>query len=238
MLESVSVDLQGNNFTLLVIQTHTTCTSQIQLELTQKIKNSPSFFSNNTPVVINVENINHHDDWFNLYQTISNIGLFIIGVCCCYNKKLKNIITQSGLPILTKGNIIKSHKNTIKTNYTKPTFDDKTNAISKTQTIHTPIRSGQRIYARNRDLIIISNVSSGAEVIADGNIHIYGSVRGRVLAGASGCEQSQIFCTKLSPELISIGGYYWLNDQIPPEFLGKSARFYLQNHTLIIQHIS
>lgn len=238
MLGAVSIDLKGSNFTLLVISVYTNCMQTVRLLLEEKIRQAPNFFSKKTPIVINASTINNSSDWFNLYKTISDIGLFVVGACCCYDKTLKKIIIQSGLPILTKGNkdIIFNYKEVF---CNKHNWENK-NCIScnfKTQIIDKPIRSGQKIYARNRDLVVIANVSTGAEIIADGNIHIYGAMRGRVLAGASGNEKSQIFCNNLFPELISINGYYWLIDQIPQEFLGKSARFYLHNKNLIIQHI-
>lgn len=235
MLDYDYIDLKGNNFTLLVMYLHTTCIKKIEIALTKKIKKTPYFFNQKTPIVINMSKINHRINWFNLYQIISDSGLCIIGVCCCYDDKLKNIITRSGLPILTPGNVINKEnffnsQSSLNNSHTIPT-------TSKTQIVHTPVRSGQKIYARNKDLIIIANISTGAEVIADGNIHVYGVVRGRILAGASGDKKSQIFCTNLSSELVSIGGYYWLHDQIPQEFSGKAVRLYLKNNTLIIQNI-
>lgn len=74
--------------------------------------------------------------------------------------------------------------------------------------IDTPVRGGQRVYARGRDLIITAVVNNGAEVIADGNIHIYAPLRGRALAGASGGTQARIFIMSLEAELVSIAGIY------------------------------
>ncbi|MDS1140706.1 septum site-determining protein MinC [Pusillimonas sp. SM2304] len=74
--------------------------------------------------------------------------------------------------------------------------------------INRPLRSGQRIYARNTDLIIIGVVSQGAEVIADGNIHVYGPLRGKAMAGARGDTTARIFTTQLDPELLAIAGVY------------------------------
>lgn len=100
------------------------------------------------------------------------------------------------------------------------------------------MRSGQKIYAKHADLIVINNVSAGAELVADGNIHVYGIVRGRVLAGANGDTSRKIFCTGLFAELVSISGEYWLSDQIPSEFIGKSAQIYLKNKFLTINSLS
>lgn len=74
--------------------------------------------------------------------------------------------------------------------------------------INRPLRSGQRIYARDTDLIVIGMVSQGAEVIADGNIHVYGPLRGKAMAGARGDASARIFTTQLDPELVAIAGVY------------------------------
>ena len=74
--------------------------------------------------------------------------------------------------------------------------------------VNKPLRSGQRIYARNTDLIVIGVVSRGAEVIADGNIHVYGPMRGKAMAGARGDSSARIFTTQLDPELVAIAGVY------------------------------
>lgn len=241
MLESVSVDLYGNNFTILVMSIRTTCMDTLRLALTKKIKDSPNFFYRITPIIVDVSKINNDNEWLDLYKTISEVGLCVIGVCCCQNDTLKNLITKIGLPIFTKGKIQDNFNCKCKKNCDNNEFSiyskKKLSENFRTKIIDSPIRSGQKIYAREKDLIIISNVSTGAEIIADGNIHIYGMMKGRVLAGASGNEEAQIFCSYVFPELVSIGGYYWLIDQIPQKFLGKSARFFLKNKTLVIQNI-
>lgn len=110
--------------------------------------------------------------------------------------------------------------------------------ITKTRLIDQPVRSGQRIYAPHCDLIVTNHVSAGAELIADGNIHVYGMMRGRALAGAGGDRDAQIFCTHLAAELVSIAGEYWLSDNIPAEFYGKAARLRLGESALAIQPLN
>ena len=80
-----------------------------------------------------------------------------------------------------------------------------------------PVRSGTQIYARGADLIVTAPVSPGAEIVADGNIHVYGALRGRALAGAGGDAEARIFCTRLEAELVSIAGRYLVSEQLPPE---------------------
>ncbi|MDK7178607.1 septum site-determining protein MinC, partial [Micrococcus luteus] len=75
------------------------------------------------------------------------------------------------------------------------------------------LRSGQRVYARNADLIVIGAVSPGAEIIADGNIHVYGPLRGRAIAGARGNTAARIFTSHLDAELVAIAGIYRLIDE-------------------------
>jgi septum site-determining protein MinC len=78
-----------------------------------------------------------------------------------------------------------------------------------------PVRSGQQVYAENSDLIVLAPVSSGAELIADGCIHVYGVLRGRAIAGATGNPQARIFCKRLEADLVAIAGIYMVADQIP-----------------------
>ena len=104
--------------------------------------------------------------------------------------------------------------------------------------IRTPVRSGQQIYARNRDLVILSNVSAGAEILSDGCIHIYGTLRGRAIAGASGEQSATIFCQNLQSELISVAGNYWLSDNIQEEFWGKGVVISLEDNNLNIEHLA
>ncbi|MFZ2365881.1 MAG: septum site-determining protein MinC, partial [Azonexus sp.] len=81
-------------------------------------------------------------------------------------------------------------------------------AAPRTITLDKPLRSGQRFYAKGCDLIVTAMVSAGAEVIADGNIHVYAPLRGRALAGASGDKNARIFTTSLEAELVSVAGLY------------------------------
>jgi septum site-determining protein MinC len=80
--------------------------------------------------------------------------------------------------------------------------------------ITTPIRGGQQIYAQGCDLVVISSVSSGAELLADGNIHVYGPMRGRALAGIKGDRKARIFCQQLGAELLSIAGQYKVSEDL------------------------
>ena len=93
----------------------------------------------------------------------------------------------------------------------------------------SPVRSGQQVYADNRDLTVLSAVGAGAEVIADGSIHIYGPLRGRALAGAQGNEDARIFCREFQAELVAVAGHYKVLEDIPKDLRGKAVQVWLEN---------
>jgi septum site-determining protein MinC len=96
--------------------------------------------------------------------------------------------------------------------------------------IDKPLRSGQQVYAKGRDLIVLAMVNAGAEVIADGHIHVYGALRGKAIAGARGNMQAQIFAQVMEPELISIAGVYRTSENaLPKDVLGQVAQVCLQS---------
>ena len=97
---------------------------------------------------------------------------------------------------------------------------------------HQPVRSGQRVYARHRDLVVTAAVGAGAEVMADGCVHIYGSLRGRAMAGARGEVTARVFCQEFHAELVSIAGVFRVFETIPPELAGKPVQAWLDGDDL------
>ncbi|MCD9028147.1 septum site-determining protein MinC [Luteimonas sp. BDR2-5] len=97
-----------------------------------------------------------------------------------------------------------------------------------------PVRSGQQLYAQNRDLTVLASVGAGAEVIADGSIHIYGPLRGRALAGAQGNTSARIFCRSFHAELVAVAGHYKVLEDIPKELHGKAVQVWLEHDELKI----
>jgi septum site-determining protein MinC len=100
---------------------------------------------------------------------------------------------------------------------------------ASTMTVRRPVRSGQVIYAQRADLIVLAPVNAGAQVIADGNIHVYGPLRGRAMAGAQGMADACVFCLSLEAELVSVAGQYLLADEIPAERRGSPTQLYVEN---------
>lgn len=109
----------------------------------------------------------------------------------------------------------------------------------KTLVVEKPIRTGQQVYAENADLIVLGLVSEGAEVIADGHIHVYAPLRGRALAGANGNQSARIFVQSMQAELVSIAGIYRTFDQrLPPHLHRQAVQIYLQKERLAIAALS
>lgn len=103
--------------------------------------------------------------------------------------------------------------------------------------ITRPVRSGQRIYAAGGDLSVVAAVSAGAELMADGNVHVYGPLRGRALAGMRGDTEARIFCQDLQAELVSVAGHYRVSDNIPSELKGAAVQIFLDQKVLRIERL-
>ena len=103
--------------------------------------------------------------------------------------------------------------------------------------ITRPVRSGQQVYAEGVDLIVLNQVSEGAEVIADGNIHIYGALRGRAIAGARGDAGARIFCQQMNAELVSIAGNFLLSDDMQKDFAKQAVQIHLEGESLRLEKL-
>ncbi len=231
-MSQTPIELKGSSFTLSVVHLHHGDPDVVRQALQDKVNQAPAFLKN-APVVLNVASLSSEVNWRLMQQAITSTGLHIVGVSGCKDEALKRIISRAGLPLLSEGKEQKKAVEVIEP--VKPAAEP---PAFKTRVINTPVRSGQQIYAKNSDLIVTSSVSAGAELIADGNIHIYGMMRGRALAGASGDRECQIFCTSLSAELVSIAGEYWIMDQIPADFFGKASRLCLRDGAMTIQTLN
>ncbi|CAL4321569.1 Septum site-determining protein MinC [Buchnera aphidicola (Periphyllus testudinaceus)] len=219
------IKFQGSVFTTLVLYLKSNKIELINYALKKKIKESPFFFQN-APIIINLSLFPDSSNWKKIKKIILKNNFFILGISECKNENLKRKIINSGFPIFSNNNnLIQKKKNkSIKKIY-KSIFYKNT------------IRSGQTIYARKSDLIITNNVNEGSEIIADGNIHVYGKLNGRALAGAHGDFTRKIFSTHLFSELLSISGEYCLMDSIPKNILNKSAQIYLKNGIVKIKKL-
>lgn len=224
-----SAELKGRSFTLSSLQLIDGDIQQAAAFLADKVQQAPGFFQS-APLVIDVEQAGEDIDFVTLKNRIQEVGMIPVGVSGCQSSAQQQQARLAGLAVLNAGPQIAEPMPAPQPTDTPMAYP--------TRTIHTPVRSGQQIYAPNCDLVIVNNVSAGAEIIADGSIHIYGTLRGRAIAGASGQKSAQIFCQNLQPELVSIAGNYWLSDKIAEEYWGKNVVISLSEHQLTIEHLT
>lgn len=223
--EPAPFELKGSLFTLTVLHLFQLDRAVIERHLAEKIKQAPGFF-NNTPVVIDLEGmVGPADgaDFIGLYELLRGHGMAPVGIRNG-GPKLQAAARLTGLPVLPESRSVTAARKS-----------ESPESIARNRIINHPIRSGQQIYAAEGDLIVLGTVSAGAEVIADGNIHVYGTLRGRALAGIKGDTEARIFCHSLEAELISIMGRYRISEQIDPADRGKAMQIYLAEDRLVIE---
>ena len=110
-------------------------------------------------------------------------------------------------------------------------------SVQKSMVIDTNVRSGQSVFFPDGDVVVLGSVSSGAEVVAGGSVHVYGTLRGRVMAGAAGNNRARIFCRRIEAELVAIDGYYRTAEDLDPELRTKPIQAWLADETLFIAQI-
>ncbi len=107
--------------------------------------------------------------------------------------------------------------------------------VKRPKLVTRPVRSGQQVYARDTDLVVLGQIGAGAEIIADNNIHVYGPLRGRALCGVTGNSEARIFCQSLEAELVSVAGNFKVLEEIPEHLHGKPAQIWFSDDKLHIE---
>lgn len=238
-MQQSSFKLKGSLFTLSVLQLHNFNLNQIECELAEKIQLAPKFFYH-TPIVIDIQKITDLIiDFLALKQALEKSNLIPIGIKGGTETQQLQA-KQAGFAIMADSSAPASEKHapTEKPKSVEIREPQAATLVSKdgTRLITTPIRSGQQVYAQGGDLVVVSSVSSGAELLADGNIHVYGTLRGRALAGINGNRHARIFCQHLEAELVAIAGEFKVFEQMPNSFPG-AVQIYLKEQQLKIDSL-
>lgn len=236
-MNSPAFEFKSGMVTIPVLNLLSTDVAVITQQLNEKIKQAPEFFTNSS-LLIDLQQIAKQDlDLVLLVKAIRNAGMLPIGIRGGTDKhrQAANDLMLSQLSVHSTNNPISK---TQKENKLSPATESNVPPPVSTETsvMTQPIRSGQRVYAKG-DLVIIAQVSAGAEIMAEGNIHVYGSLRGRALAGVQGNENARIFCSDLQAELISIAGNYRVSEHIVDAKRKNPVQIYLQKQAIIIQSI-
>jgi septum site-determining protein MinC len=237
--------VQGALFTVMVVRAGMLRDPDFARELATQIQRSPRFFQN-APVVLDLkgaEGFAETTEFIEARNALRERTLALVGVQNAEPAQLA-AAAAAGLASFAPSATTPSRR-TPPAAADSPRPDSSSAAVSAVavpqqparaaaRIVTEPVRSGTQIYARGTDLVVTASVSPGAEVMADGHIHVYGRLRGRALAGAAGDTAARIFCTRLEAELVSIAGRYLVSEQLPAEHQGSPAQIALVDDMLTI----
>lgn len=248
----VSFQLKGSALTVVVLALVEYSPDTLAVELKEKIDQAPHFFVN-SPVLISLERLENPEtckalleNADGLIQICRKLDLQPLGFTAVPEVLLASV-QKTGLAILpTPSERALKIPVAVKTKAPETIVETRIETVVETvieervvqrmsRVVTRPVRSGQQIYAEGADLIVLAQVSEGAEVLADGHIHIYGTLRGRALAGVKGDENARIFCQNLEAELVSVAGNFVLQDALPKELLKKPAQISLKGEKVAVE---
>lgn len=247
----VNFQLKGSAITVVVLAIIRYQPQSLVEELKDKIAQAPQFFVN-SPVLINLDRLENPEalkkvgDLLTICRELDLQPLGFSGV----PEVLLAPVNKTGLAILPtpseralkmpKAEAAPAVETVVErvVETVVETVIEERIVQRQSKLITRPVRSGQQIYAEGADLIVLAQVSEGAEVLADGHIHIYGTLRGRALAGVRGDESARIFCQQLEAELVSVAGNFVLQDSLPKELLKKPAQISLHGEKVVVEALT
>lgn len=247
-----AIEFKSSSFTVPALLLNSNDLGDVVEKLQQKLQQAPEFFKN-SPVLLDIQALNTQGsnvDIANLIKLIRSNALIPVALrggtfeqnqaAIKMGVPIQSVHTashdQDKSPAPAQGvEVVSAIIPPVTAPPATETREEESSG-AETTLITTPIRSGQRVYASG-DLVILAQVSAGAEIMAEGNIHVYGSLRGRALAGVQGNPEARIFCFDLQAELISIAGNYKVNDDLDKSIQHKPVQIYLQDHALIIKEL-
>lgn len=236
---STAFDLKSASLTLVAFVLKTGNVKALAQAMEERHGDTPDFFSRD-PVVIDLSHLASLDAKVDFEALIALLTRFKLNPVAVRGGTVKqtDAALKAGLGEAPDAHPTPARTETVVKEVTKEVVREVPVAVP-TMIIDKPLRSGQQVYAKGGDLIIMAAVNNGAEVIADGSIHVYAPLRGKAIAGAKGNTEARIFTTSLAPELISIAGTYRTTDTpLPANVLGKPAQVRLEGDRLVFEPIS
>lgn len=236
---SNAFELKGEMSMWSVLQLLDADPQRVAEQLAAKVRQAPDFF-NNMPTVIDLKALATHGElpaFPALVEVFREHGLVPIGIRNG-NVTQNSAARLAGLALLQerRSQPLEPTQTPAARNTGAPQEmkAQPSSAARKSLLVDRPVRSGQQVYARDSDLVVVAAVSVGSELLADGHVHVYGPLRGRALAGVSGDDTTRIFCQSLEAELVAIAGHYQVSEELGPELKGKPVQIYLEGERLII----
>lgn len=209
------IEFKADFFPITVIKLTSTNPAFLKSQIATTLAAAPNYFKN-APVVLDVNQIEGDANLSIICEILKAHHMIPVGVKGL-EKSQEEQARALGLAMMkTSRSAEKKSEPSLTSGQPGAAKKEKTESLSTSPTkiVNQPIRSGSQIYARGGDLVITAAVNAGGECIADGNIHIYGPLRGKALAGATGNAEAKIFCQQLEAELVSIAGHYLTSEQI------------------------
>lgn len=229
--------LKADFFPMTVVRLTEADISIITTELESTINKAPKYLYN-APVVIDVRDMTRDDQAMLNLTTLCDVfrdkHVLPVGIRGL-DKHFHDAAIKIGLAVMKSRDVslAEGHRTSPITKKS-----EKPKAPAGAKVITRPIRSGTQVYAKDNDLVVLSAINAGGECLADGNIHVYGPLRGRALAGANGNTNAHIFCQSLEADLIAIAGHYMTKDQMKiPKQKGTMIHIFLQEEKLHIEVI-
>ncbi len=235
--QNPAFQLKGSLFTLTVLHLLNADLLSFTEQLTELVKQTPKFF-HFMPIVLDLQKMHKPTiaiDFAGIMKVVRELNIILVGVRGGNPEQHKEA-QQIGLAIFPNAKADPkdaSNKNS-KSDPAKVAVPINARSTGS-KLITQPVRSGQQIYARNADLIVLAPVSHGAELLADGHIHVYGTLRGRALAGVMGDQNARIFCQSLEADLIAIAGHYWVSEDLQNSSIKQNVHVYLENERLHVK---
>jgi septum site-determining protein MinC len=233
------IDIRYSEVGLVQVRIRTTDPRAILNELAGRVAAAPHFFRR-IAVCLDLSALEKTPEVAEIHaviEAVRRVGMLSVGLAGDV-VELETVAIALNLPILSSFRTPTRPAPVLEPELAAPTTPEPAPAPAPADSnvstlIHNqPVRSGQRIYARNRDLIVNAGVAAGAEVMADGCLHIYGPLRGRAMAGARGDPAARVFCQEFDAELVSIAGVFRVFETIPAELAGMPVQAWLAGEDL------
>ena len=236
--------VHGGMFTVMVVRVDDPNDPEFESRLAEQIARSPTFFAN-APVVMDLQHCTgaaSADAFHALRRMLKRQHLIAVGVQNANATQIRAAM-NADLAAFAPANAGRRTETAEPAAAPAPQPVRQpppippiiaAGAVARTKVITQPVRSGTQVYARGGDLIVLASVSPGAEVIADGHVHIYGALRGRAIAGASGDTDARIFVGRLEAELLCVAGHYLVSEAIESSHIGRAVQVTLVDDRLTI----
>jgi len=240
---AAAFDMKSTHLPLIAVGLKTADLSVLANDLAQRVGATPNFFDRD-PVVIDLSALRDEAAPLDFEALLALLREYKMIPVAARGGSAEQMAAAAGLGLGDAPDLppptSARHDDTTRTTTRPEVVDDLSGGgTTPTVIIDKPLRSGQRVYARGGDIVVLDIVSFDAEVIADGNIHVYAPLRGKAIAGARGNVQARIFATSLEPQLVSIAGIYRTTEtQIPADVLGKAAQIYLVGEQLVMEPLA